>query len=337
MYFDLLNFSCFRISGPESKKFLQSQLSNDISLLERPNGKGPTELKSTQLTSYCNPKGRVISLLKVCCKNSDDYFVIAPSTLIEVTKKRFNMYKLRSNLIISNESEEYSIFALFKDFKNQNIIAEFEESGVKTFLFLDSADADKSQKYLVIVEKKDLPFVTDIFEKKLDCHKKSESFWLTLEMKDGIPWFTSKLTESLLPQQINLDLINAISFKKGCYPGQEVVARMHYLGKPKKRSFLLLGHISQSELQKFQGEHPIAIRSKKQESEVGSLVAFTNLSESFETPCFFGIGEFDLSKMDIAGDGQYYIQLTKGELDLKLGTLPFQKQITEDLKNRIQS
>ena len=57
----------------------------------------------------------------------------------------------------------------------------------------------------------------------------------------------------------------------------------------------------------------------------------------FETPCFFGIGEFDLSKMDIAGDGQYYIQLTKGELDLKLGTLPFQKQITEDLKNRIQS
>ena len=79
---------------------------------------------------------------------------------------------------------------------------------------------------------------------ELQYNEKPESFWLTFEIREGIPWFTSELTETLLPQQINLDLIQAVSFAKGCYPGQEIVARMHYLGKPKRRSFLLVSHNS---------------------------------------------------------------------------------------------
>ena len=74
---------------------------------------------------------------------------------------------------------------------------------------------------------------------KLQCNEKPESFWLTFEIREGTPWFTSELTETLLPQQINLDLIQAVSFEKGCYPGQEIVARMHYLRETKTKIFFV--------------------------------------------------------------------------------------------------
>ena len=78
MYFDLTSFACIRIYGAECQKFLQSQLSNDISLLEKTDGRNTTEMAQLQLTAYCNPKGRVISLMKICRKNDDEYFIIAP-------------------------------------------------------------------------------------------------------------------------------------------------------------------------------------------------------------------------------------------------------------------
>ena len=104
---------------------------------------------------------------------------------------------------------------------------------------------------------------------------------------------------------------------------------MHYLGKPKRRSFLLVSHNSQLESPTFIDEHPIRIYSKSisEEDEVGSLIAFSNYSFRPKELTFYGLGEFDLSRIATLESGSFFIKSSRGIFDVTLGTLPFQNQI----------
>ena len=329
MYFALTSFACLRIHGPDCQKFLQSQLSNDISLLEQTNGPSAAVVNQSQLNAYCNPKGRVISLMKICRKNNDEYFIIAPLDLIGTIRKRLALYKLRADVHLSEESEEYKIFAIVDEHGNEDFDSKFEKFGNDTFIFSDSFYNNQGKKYILLTRKQHSEKALTTITQELQCDEKPESFWLTFEIREGIPWFTSELTETLLPQQINLDLIQAVSFAKGCYPGQEIVARMHYLGKPKRRSFLLLSHNSQSEKPIFIDGYPIRIYSKdiSDEDEVGSLIAFSNYSFRPKELTFYGLGEFDLRRIKSLESNSFFIKSSKGVFDITLGTLPFQNQI----------
>ena len=150
MYFDLTSFACIRIYGPDCQKFLQSQLTNDISLLEKTNGQSATVINQSQLNAYCNPKGRVISLMKICRKNNDEYFIIAPLSLINTIKKRFTIYKLRADVHLSEESEEYQIFAIVDEHGNENFDSKFEKFGTEAFIFSDSFYNNQGKKYILI-------------------------------------------------------------------------------------------------------------------------------------------------------------------------------------------
>ena len=334
MYFDLISFACFRIYGPDCQKFLQSQLSNDISLLEKTNGHGTGVVNQSQLTAYCNPKGRVISLMKICRKNNDEYFVIAPLSLIKTIKKRFTIYKLRADVHLSEESEEYQIFAIIDEHRDNNFDSKLEEVQKEAFIFSDSFHNNQGGKYILITRKQHSEKVLTAIRQKLQYDEKPESFWLTFEIREGTPWFTSELTETLLPQQINLDLIQAVSFEKGCYPGQEIVARMHYLGKPKRRSFLLVSPDSQLEQPTFINERPIRIYSKNvsEEDEVGSLITFTNYAFHPNEFAFYGLGELDLGRIASLETNSFFVKSSKGDFNLILGTLPFQNKIINDHK-----
>ena len=336
MYFTLTNYACFRIHGSDTKQFLQSQLTNDISLLEGTSEKNTKAMERTQVSSYCNPKGRVISLMKICRKSKDDYFIMAPSSLAEKIKKRFNLYKLRADVTVSDSSEEYSIFAFIKDDWNEKVHFKKTSFDVETFIYLDSISSNGKECFLVIVKKQNKNQLQTALNQMLDNNESQESLWLASELKNGIPWFTSELTESLLPQQINLDLIKAVSFEKGCYPGQEVVARMHYLGKPKKRSFLLFATSTQSELLNFKKKCPIEIYAKDRPEldEIGTLITYTTSYLNQREASFFGLGEFNLSRVNVRENRNYIIKLPTGNLELELGTLPFQNQILKDVKGQ---
>ena len=336
MYFTLTNYACFRIYGSDSKQFLQSQLTNDISLLEKTYEKNTKVVNRTQLSSYCNPKGRVISLMKICRKSKDEYFVMVPLSLAEIIKRRFTLYKLRSDVTLSDRYEEYSIYALIKEHGSGNHLSETTNFDVEAFIYLDSILRDGKEQFLIFVKKQNAKQLQTALNQKLDSNEIHESIWLASELKNGIPWFTSELTETLLPQQINLDLIKAVSFEKGCYPGQEVVARMHYLGKPKKRSFLLFAISTQPELLNFKIEYPIEIYAKDRPGlgEIGTLIAFTSQTSNQRDVPFCGLGEFNLGRVNVGEKHNYIIKLPKGNLELRLGALPFQNQILEDLKGQ---
>ena len=153
MYINLTSFSCIRIYGPDCQKFLQSQLTNDISLLEKTNEQSATVMNRSQLTAYCNPKGRIISLMKVCRTNNDDYFIVAPSSLVNTIKKRFTIYKLRADVHLSDETDEYQIFAIIDEHGDKDFSSKFVEFGEEAFIFADSFYNTQGEKYILIAQK----------------------------------------------------------------------------------------------------------------------------------------------------------------------------------------
>jgi len=212
------HLSLLKITGSDTDSFLQGQLTNDINLV---NG-------NWQYSGYCNPKGRLIALFQLW-KIDGEVFALIDKSLVENTVKRLRMYVMRSKVDISIEDIDIfsandlqsliAITSITNNAPEQNQIIETNEGIIlcaeEHFLFLNRSAN--------IAE-------TDIV--------KSKANWLSTNISKGIPHLDIHSTELFIPQMLNLDVLNGINFKKGCYTGQEIIARMHYLGKLKQRMFV---------------------------------------------------------------------------------------------------
>ncbi len=213
-----------KISGNDAAKLLQGQITcniNDIS-----------HAKSS-IGALCNPKGRVLSTF-LLVKSADDFLMILPKDLIDSIQKRLQMYILRSTVTIENCSEQLCLFGL-NVANNPYDVERFSTSQTDYI----SVNLCPSQQHQLIIAKPESAI-------KLWTHYNTETgfkptnsnYWRYLDLLAGIPWITSVTTEEFIPQMLNLDELDGISYTKGCYTGQEIVARTHYLGKAKRALFL---------------------------------------------------------------------------------------------------
>jgi len=195
----LENYSVLKISGVDSKSFLNSQFSNNILLLD-------SNQNQCQMNAYCQHQGKVISIISVL--KIDDYFLlIFPKNLLEKVSSKLNLYKMMSLVNIENLSE-------------------------RMFLYGQINETDK-KSYKII---NNLSY--KISPVKINSKLAALEIWEYECIKNRLPEIQSETSEKHIPQALNLDIDQiGVSFTKGCYPGQEVVARMHYLGKPKRRLF----------------------------------------------------------------------------------------------------
>lgn len=197
-----------KVSGADAFEFLQGQLTNDINLAH----------KKWQLSAYCNPKGRVLALFSLW-KAGDSAYLIVDKSLSERIVKRLRMYVMRSQVTIEVLAGALCVAS----------IDDTSRSG-KTFGNLEHTDKHTELGYgnsILRIHMHDKPNV------------EAGQRWSQSLMHAGIPQITAATTELFVPQMINLDLLEGINFKKGCYTGQEIVARMHYLGKLKQRMYLI--------------------------------------------------------------------------------------------------
>jgi len=196
MVTSLNNRSLIKLSGEDSKDFLQSQLSNDIKKLR---------LNEIQINAYCQHQGKIISILWVFKKN-ENYYLSIPTELKDIVISKLNMFKLMSRVQIEDFSEKVYQYGLIN------------EEHVNSFRINENLSLLTTRKVLL-------------------AHEES-SRWEVECIKLHIPEIYLNMSEKHVPQALNLDINEiGVSFTKGCYPGQEVVARMHYLGKPKRRLF----------------------------------------------------------------------------------------------------
>jgi len=187
--------SVARFNGPDAGVFLHAQLSADIAVLE-----------SGQATfaCYCNPRGQVIGLLLVC-RQDQGYLVAAAADLLAGILTRLQMFVLRSRVGFSADPKLRVCGAGQQqdDFAPRT----FQPAGMGlSYIFTENGIEDNDGG--------------EVFKAR--------------EIRNRLTWLGSETTAKFIPQMLGFDRIGAVSFNKGCYPGQEIVARTRYLGKVKR-------------------------------------------------------------------------------------------------------
>ena len=259
---DLSHYSVIRANGEDVVDFLQGQLSNDIKLVDENSG---------QLSAYCNPKGRILANFRIF-KREENYFLRMRADISDATLKRLRMFVMRSKVELIDCSDELSRMgiaggnspqALSNLFKNlpQKTDDSITENGI-TLVKLAGPLA-RYEAYGSLDKIKEL---WEILQKEASTI--GENSWNLLTIRAAIPEIVSETVEAFVPQMVNLQAINSLSFTKGCYPGQEVVARMHYLGKLKRRLFICS---AETDTLPISGES--IMTSDENEQKVGQIVS----------------------------------------------------------------
>ena len=234
---DLSQYGLLRASGEEAQGFLQNLLSNDIRFVDATHA---------QLSSFNTAKGRMLAVFTIW-RDGEDYLLQLPSSILEALRKKLSMYVLRTKVKISDASNEYvslglsgkdasALLSTISTELPQEVMGCVNHAGVHIL----KLDATRFQLTTSVEQAQTL---WNALSK--DARPVGSVCWDSLNVRAGIPSIVPKTQEEFVPQMANLDALGGINFKKGCYPGQEIVARMHYLGKLKRRMYL--AHLDGSE------------------------------------------------------------------------------------------
>lgn len=227
---DLSQFATLKVTGTEAQSFLQNLLSNDINAVNQ---------KTAQLSSFNSPKGRMLANF-VIWQSGADYFLQLPDSLASAMLKNLSMYIMRSKVKISDVSDEVVCLGLAgrdaAELLKKQLGALPEEDWQVAQLEHTCMLRIASNRFQIITSAQQA--ITLWRNLATSARPTGSSCWDWLNIRAGIPVITPATQEQFVLQMTNLDILGGVSFKKGCYPGQEIVARTHYLGKQKRRMYL---------------------------------------------------------------------------------------------------
>lgn len=212
------------ISGEGALKLLQGQLTCDLSEISE---------TQTRLGAHCNPKGRMISFFRVIWFQNQ-YLLQMPRQLLPIALGALKKYAVFFKANLQDVSDQYKQIG-FSDSQLSTLPNSLDEAvAANNFIVFKVPGSD--ERYEAIGT---LDAILDLFNQiSSRCKTTTEDDWKYLNMLAGIPRIFPETSEKFLPHELNLPQLKAISFKKGCYTGQEIVARMEYLGKVKNKLFL---------------------------------------------------------------------------------------------------
>ncbi len=201
-WYPLTHLGLLRISGNDAKKLLQGQLTCHLEELK------PLQL---QLAAHCNPQGRIISLFYLFMLNNS-YYLQLPRETLPLAATALKKYAVFFKTAIEDASDQFLQFGFSGTPLSDNNNVLFAYPG-------------ENPRFLSLTEPK-------------HANLSTAQKWRELEMSLQIPAIYPETSEHFLPHELNLPALNAVSFSKGCYTGQEIIARMHYRGKLKKHLHL---------------------------------------------------------------------------------------------------
>lgn len=196
-------YGLLRVTGADAKSFLQNQLTNDVHLLAN----SPSDIG--QLTGWCNPKGRLLGLFRLW-QDADKacYYLRVPTELIPTVLPRLRLFVMRAEVVIEDLSHDFSGYWSAQQTNNSGL----------------AFNALSGWEYWLTTGEEVQPSVPSTSREQA-------------EIALGLPEIYASSSESFIPQMVNLDHLDGMSFKKGCFPGQEITARMQYRGQIKQRMF----------------------------------------------------------------------------------------------------
>ncbi|MDO8464072.1 MAG: folate-binding protein YgfZ [Gallionella sp.] len=261
---DLGQYGTLRASGEDAQSFLQNMLSNDIR---------EVDASRAQLSSLNSPKGRMLATMLIW-RNGDDYLLQFPRVLCEPMRKKLSMYVLRAKVKISDASDEIVSMGLAGENAKEILSRQFGELPQMPFDFTDTGQAGvlkfDDTRFQVSTAVQHAPALWQSFGGY--AKPVGSVCWDWLNIRSGIPVILPQTQEQFVPQMANFELIGGVNFKKGCYPGQEIVARMQYLGKLKRRMYL--AHIDGAHLDSSEAPQPgDELFSAEMEGQASGMIA----------------------------------------------------------------
>lgn len=229
---DLSHRGLISAYGPDALTFLQGQLTNDVSRIDPGH---------SHLGGYCSPKGRLLSVYRLF-RRDDVYYLCLPGETLDATLERLKKFVLMSKVTLEDAGDSLVRFGLagpHADDEASQVLGE-----------IPTVPNDVLQTRDLTVMR--VPGIHPRFEiagppeaarkvwSELDVRAApvGAGIWTLLDILAGVPSVYPETADEFIPQTVNLDLLNGISFDKGCYTGQEIVARLHYRGSVKRRMYL---------------------------------------------------------------------------------------------------
>jgi hypothetical protein len=233
VFSDLSHLGVIAAHGADAESFLQAQFSNDVSRVD---------VHNSQLNAYCTPKGRTLGLFRLF-RIGDTFYLRLPADTLEAVLQRLRMYVLRADVTLEDVSENFFRIGVAGEDATRELAAAVGKVPEQENQVLHTSD------YTVLrvpgthsrfeVYATSLEAATRLWESlNVRGAPVGQSAWRLLEIQAGLPNIFEPTVELFVPQMLNLQLIDGLDFKKGCYPGQEIVARMQYLGTLKRRMYL---------------------------------------------------------------------------------------------------
>jgi folate-binding protein YgfZ len=223
-----------RARGQDVLSFLQGQLSNDLTLLAA---------DRSLLAGYHNPQGRVIALLHLLQLAPDDLLLLLPRELIAPVIARLSKFVLRAKVKLSDESPQWRISGLLQPATAGEPGGSDEAAAGERLLAALPAAANAAARIAAATavrlaqEPARWLLVSPVSQPPLPGTRTAAEagIWQRLAIAAGEPQVYAATSEEFVAQMLNLDCLGAIAFEKGCYTGQEVIARAHYRGRVKRR------------------------------------------------------------------------------------------------------
>ncbi|MEP6609676.1 MAG: folate-binding protein [Burkholderiaceae bacterium] len=236
---DLLELGVISVHGADATAFLQTQLTNDVARLTS---------HQMQLSGYCTPKGRLLATFHQW-RNDDAVFLRAPREVIASIVKRLSMFVLRAKAKVLDVSNDWATYALLGAESSSTL----RNAGWQvpqaawTSLSTDGLRIDRVlptpngvERFLLTLRSASpVPLPESV-------PRGSSSLWWLTEIQAAMPTVFAATQEKFVPQMLNFEVLGGVDFKKGCYPGQEIVARSQYLGKLKRR--MNVAHVATDEI-----------------------------------------------------------------------------------------
>ena len=252
----LKDWSCISVIGPDAVDFLQNQLTNSVkSIANTPVSSIATPHQQNRFAGYCSAKGRLMASFWIMRqdfsvstdstdsnKSEPAFYVFISKDLAATLAKRLSMFVLRSKVKVLDLTESIDIYGYAaeanesKDARDELVKMVAMPGVITAELPAVSISQVQTKRYLLAVPKSQtMGIVQDA----------ALQAWNWLEIQSAIPRITQATFEQFVPQMINMESLKGIDFQKGCYPGQEVVARSQYRGTIKRR--LQVAHLNHSE------------------------------------------------------------------------------------------
>ncbi len=222
-----------RAVGEEAAKFLQGQLTQDVALLK------PGQ---SHLAALCNPKGRMLASFIALKRAEDDILLVCSQDLLAATLKRLSMFVMRAKAKLSDATAQFTLHGVIGEAAIQ------AESAVEGVNLCPLPPADGAPRALRVgLAEAPAPLAPSL----------DPMLWHWADVRSGVAMVTQPVVEVFVPQMLNYESIGGVNFKKGCYPGQEVVARSQFRGAIKRRAFVAqVDGIAEAKQEVFSGADP---------------------------------------------------------------------------------